>query len=65
MRYEKMTFEEWKSENSDRVEAKYQALHDEYGDSLTVFLSQYYEQCYSEYLEDYEREEKWRKELEV
>lgn len=53
---EPMTFESWKSDNCDKVETKYQALQDEYGDALTCFLSEYYEQCYREYLEEQPKE---------
>lgn len=47
------TFEQWKYEHGASAELEYNILKDEYGDAMRVFLSQYLEQKYREFLEEY------------
>ena len=46
-----LTFDEWLAENLSKIEIKWNAIKDEYGDAGPL-LSSYKEQCYREYVDD-------------
>ena len=48
-----LSFDEWINQNSSQVEREYEILKNEYGDALTCLLSDYKEQKYREYLNDF------------
>lgn len=49
------SFGEWELEYGSKARTKYNLYREEYGDSMMCFESEYVEQMYREYLEEFER----------